>query len=112
MGSIGSFEKLKQSSEFSSIYKKGKKWHSDGVVVFFKKGLEKKVGFTASKKVGNAVKRARAKRRMRALFLEINSDLVDGIYVFVAKDRMSQMSYVELKKGFLWSLKRMGCLNS
>jgi RNase P protein component len=49
---------------------------------------------------------------MRALFLEINSDLVDGIYVFVAKDRMSQMSYVELKKGFLWSLKRMGCLNS
>ncbi len=100
------------NSQFSNVYKHGKKWHSDGVVVFFKKGSEKKVGFTASKKVGNAVKRAQAKRRMRALFFENQESLIDGIYVFVAKDRMSQMSYDELKRGFNWSLKRLECLKS
>ncbi len=48
---------------------------------------------------------------MRALFFDNQDRLVDGIYVFVAKERMSQMSYEALKKGYLWSLKRLGCLN-
>jgi len=103
---------LTLNSQFTDVYKQAKRWHSDGVVVFFKKGSEKKVGFTASKKVGNAVKRAQAKRRMRALFFENQENLIDGTYVFVAKDRMSQMSYDELKRGFNWSLKRLECLTS
>ncbi len=70
------------------------------------------MGFTASKKVGNAVKRNLAKRRMRALFFEIQESLKDGTYIFVAKDRMCQMSYESLKKGFLWSLRRLDCYNS
>ena len=48
---------------------------------------------------------------MRALFVEVSSSLEDGMYVFVAKDYISQMSYTELKKGFLWSLKRLGSLS-
>ncbi len=48
---------------------------------------------------------------MRALFFDNQENLVDGIYVFVAKERMSQMSYDELKRGFIWSLKRLKCLN-
>jgi ribonuclease P protein component len=47
---------------------------------------------------------------MRALFFDNHDRLVDGIYVFVAKERMSQMSYEALKKGFIWSLKRLECL--
>jgi hypothetical protein len=43
------------------------------------------VGFIASKKVGNAVKRNRAKRRMRALFSDFESSFASGIYIFVAK---------------------------
>ncbi len=75
-------------------------------------GLEKKVGFTASKKVGNAVKRARAKRRMRALFNELSSSLKSGVYVFVAKENINQMTYEELKKSFLWSLRKLNCLEA
>lgn len=103
---------MTENSQFSYVYKHAKRWHCDGVVLFFKKGSEKKVGFTASKKVGNAVKRAKAKRRMRALFFENQKSLVDGIYLIVAKDRMNQMSYDELKKGIKWSLKRLDCLKS
>ena len=45
-------------------------------------------------------------------FFENQENLIDGIYVFVAKDRMSQMSYDELRRGFNWSLKRLECLKS
>lgn len=49
---------------------------------------------------------------MRALFFENQDNLIDGSYVFVAKERMSQMSYDELKRGITWSLKRLECLTS
>lgn len=70
------------------------------------------MGFTASKKVGNAVKRNFAKRRMRALFFEFAENLNDGIYVFVAKDQVCQMPYEELKKDLSWSFKRLNCFQS
>lgn len=46
-----------------------------------------RVGFTASKKIGNAVFRNRAKRRLRALVREVMPDLVKPgwDYVLVAK---------------------------
>lgn len=92
------------------MYTNGKKWHFDGAVIFFQEGSEKKVGFIASKKVGNAVKRNLAKRRMRAIFDEIADSLKDGAYVLVAKKQIEQMSYEAFKKGLNWSLKRMQCL--
>lgn len=102
--------KLKKNKEFSQVYQTGKKWHSKGVVVFFKEGLEKKVGFTASKKVGNAVKRNFAKRRMRALFFEVEKTLKNGTYVLVAKDQIYQMLYEDLKKDLRWSFRKLDCL--
>lgn len=59
-----------------------------------------KVGFTATKKLGNAVKRNRAKRRMRALFCEYSDSLQDGTYVFVAKVGLFDSSYEKLKHDF------------
>jgi ribonuclease P protein component len=72
--------------------------------------LKNRVGFVASKKVGNAVKRARAKRRMRALFFENQDRLIGGTYLFVAKEQINKISYDDLKRGFSWSLKRLECL--
>lgn len=92
------------------IYNHGKKWHYDGALVFYLNDTTKKVGFTASKKVGNAVKRNLAKRRLRAIFLEIQPMLNDGVYVFVAKEKIHHISYEALKKGILWSLKKLNGL--
>lgn len=47
---------------------------------------------------------------MRAIFYESQENLTSGIYILVAKERMSQMSYEALKKGFVWSVKRLECL--
>ena len=79
-------------------------------MVFYKSGLKKNVGFTASKKVGNSVKRNLARRRLKALFREIEHQLKSGSYIFVAKRKIDEMDYKSLKKGLLWSFKRLNCL--
>ncbi len=79
-------------------------------MVFYKSGLNKKVGFTASKKVGNSVKRNRARRRLKALFLELCDNLKSGSYIFVAKVKIGDMDYKSLEKNLLWSFKRLNCL--
>lgn len=58
------------------------------------------MGFTATKKIGNAVKRNRAKRRLRALFREFSSTLQDGTYIFVAKQSINEIPHEKLKDNF------------
>ena len=45
-----------------------------------------KLAFVASKKIGNAVLRAKAKRRLRACILDYEDRLNEGSYIFVAKN--------------------------
>ena len=66
-----------------------------------------RVGFVASKKIGNAVKRARAKRRLRALFLKMIPFLKDGEYILVAKAHILDTPFSELEKAFRWAIKRL-----
>jgi ribonuclease P protein component len=75
------------------VYKHATKtWHSSYFVLFYKKNDQYKVGFVASKKIGNAVHRNRAKRLLRAHFIE-NTDLLShGSYVLVAKPALKRFS--------------------
>lgn len=59
-----------------------------------------KIGFTATKKIGNAVKRNRAKRRLRALFCEHSNTIKDGTYIFVAKQSLVESSHEKLSDDF------------
>ena len=65
------------------------------------------VGFVASKKIGNAVKRARAKRRLRALFLKMIPILKNGEYVLVAKQPVLDTPFSELEKAFRRAIRRL-----
>ena len=63
--------------------------------------LNLKFGFTASKKIGNAVTRNRAKRRMRALVSrfvkeDINSFDNKSSYVLVAKSSLNKALFINL----------------
>lgn len=78
-------------------------------MVFYRLTSSKLVGFVASKKIGNAVKRAQTKRRMRAVFLELQDDLKKGTYLFVAKKDMLDISYEQYKKNIEWSFEKLGC---
>jgi len=70
------------------------------VLFFLPQNGIRKVGFTATKKIGNAVKRNRAKRRMRALFCQYSKNLKDGTYIFVAKQSLIDTPYENLEKDF------------
>ena len=63
--------------------------------------LNQKFGFTATKKIGNAVVRNRAKRRMRALVSrfvqeDINSFDNKSSYVLVAKSSLNKALFINL----------------
>lgn len=68
-----------------------------------------RTGVTASKKVGNAVARNRAKRRMRALFrqLECSHALSETDYVLVARYSFVQAAWAELSADFTIAAKRI-----
>ncbi len=79
-------------------------------MLFYKDNSAKEVGFTASKKIGNAVKRNFAKRRLRSLFLDISPLIKNGSYIFVARQNIIDMKYEDIKKGLLKSLKKINAL--
>jgi len=101
---------LKLPKEFQLVYKRGKAAHAKSSVLFYLKGKEYKNGFTASKKVGNAVYRNRAKRRLRALFLEFSPQITTGTYIFVAKEAIRNVSHDDLKRDMQRALKKVGAL--
>lgn len=63
------------------------------------------MGFTATKKIGNAVARNRAKRRLRALFYQYSPHLKEGIYIFVSKLATVSDSHAKLDADFSKMLK-------
>jgi len=105
------FGSIEHSGTFNRIYQNARNWHTPGVICFYmKNGPEIQAGFTASKKVGNAVERNRAKRRMTAIFQELQDQLKPGHYVLVAKRAIHGRSYPELKNDIAQGLKRLGGL--
>jgi len=101
---------LKLPKEFQLVYKRGKAAHAKSSVLFYLKGKEYKIGFTASKKVGNAVYRNRAKRRLRALFMEFSSEINSGTYILVAKEPIRNISYETLKSDLKKAFKRVDAI--
>ncbi len=87
-----------------------KTWHTPYFVLFYKKNPEYKVGFVASKKIGNAVHRNRAKRLLRAHFIENIDLLSEGSYILVAKPALLSKSFLETKKLYLHALKKCAAL--
>jgi ribonuclease P protein component len=71
-----------------------------------------RVGFTASKKVGGAVVRNRARRRLRALAREVLAqEAAPGYdYVLIARAETATRGYADLQKDVRSALKRLRLL--
>jgi len=82
--------------------------HGIHLILYFslKRSDECKVGFVASKKIGNAVYRNRAKRLLRAHFIENIDLLSQGSYVLVAKPVLIKENYSVTRKAYLQALKK------
>ena len=104
---------LKKRSDFLKAAK-GLKYVSRGFVLQSIKHHENveqniRIGFTASKKVGNAVKRNRAKRRLRALARDVALKYAtNGFdYVFVARKNILNMDYAALEQEVAKAIKHL-----
>ena len=100
---------LRRKSDFSLIYNKGKSVGAKYVVVFAKKnGLQyNRIAFLASKKVGNSVKRNRARRLMKESYREIKEQLAEGYdIIFIARDTINNVKCAEVKKSIDSAIQR------
>ena len=105
--------RLKKRKQFNYIYKHGKNSGCDCLTLVFNYCRLKniKVGFSASKKVGNSVKRHRAIRLMRHAVKPLIPRLQENHnYIFVAKDAILTKSFEEIQKACEYVLKKAGLL--
>lgn len=70
----------------------------------------KNVGFTATKKLGIAVIRNRAKRLLRAVFIENTDKLKSGSFVFVAKHNLVENGFHQARKDIYWALNKLNVI--
>jgi ribonuclease P protein component len=76
-------------------------------VLFYKESANRDVAFVASKKVGNAVKRNRAKRLLRAHFIQELHRLKNGSYIFVAKEPILESNFAKTSKTLHYIYKKL-----
>ena len=108
---------LKKRRDFVLSIKHGQKIHSKNFIL--QKNCNLNIsdqrlmfGFTATKRIGNAVKRNRAKRRMRALITSLLKQ--DNIlfkekysYVLIAKQSILKASFLEMHNQLKECLSRL-----
>ena len=63
-------QRLRHASQFEETYEQNRRWHGRYMVLFLRAAPDAslRLGVVASKKVGNAIARGRAKRRLREAF--------------------------------------------
>jgi len=85
--------RLKKRKQFNYIYRKGRSSHSDLLTLVYcgAKLRDIKIGFSASKKVGNSVIRHRAIRLMREAVKPYIPRMVPNMYyIFIAKEGITK----------------------
>ena len=104
-------EVLRGKNDFSAIYNKGKSVGERFIVLFYRKnnlGYTRKA-FLASKKVGNAVRRNRARRLMKESVRQLEANLAEGYdYIFIARNTILDAKCADVIRSTASALKKAG----
>jgi len=102
---------LRKQKDFDSIYKRGKSVGDRLIVLFYRKNNlpYTRTGFLASKKVGNAVSRNRARRLMKESYRNIKDELPKGYdYIIIARNTIIGKKQGEVEKSLRSAFRRSG----
>ena len=102
--------RLKKNRAFQYVYRRGHSVACRNLVMLLAPGRELKVGFSVSKKTGNAVARNRIKRRLRECFRPYLGDVKTGLYVIVARPPAAEAAFEDLRKDVRYLLKKQDAL--
>lgn len=101
---------IKQNHEFRRLYNKGKSAVSPSMVIYCRKSRldHNRLGITVSTKLGCAVKRNRARRRLRELFRLAQPKMKQGYdVILVARTRAVTISHKKLQADFDRALREL-----
>jgi ribonuclease P protein component len=105
------YRTLCRNSDFSRVYARGSSYVHPQLVLYVMKnrGRRTRIGLTATKKIGHAVDRNRARRVMRAAIAEhLDYDIGNYDLVFVARGRTPQVKSTVLSKTVATLLAKAG----
>jgi len=114
---MAQLERLTRRSEFLKVASSRRKSVAPGLILQAlsqtsgpQTGGALRVGFTASRKVGNAVARNRARRRLRAAAAAVLPDhaAIDHDYVLIARLETLERPFADLLGDLAAGLKRLG----
>ncbi len=104
---------LKENRQYRRLYQKGTSAVSRSMVIYCRKNYldHDRLGVTVSVKLGHAVVRNRARRRLREVY-RLNLDRLKTGYdiVLVARGRTLTASWKELNETFLKLCRKLGLL--
>ena len=106
-------ERIKDRKDYLAIQASGRRWGTPAFVLQAKKADDEAraphVGFTVTKKVGNAVVRNRVKRRLKEAAREIfPAKASEGWdYVVIGRYACLDIAYARIKSDLKWALNKL-----
>ena len=92
---------VKSKLEFEQLFNEGRSLASRGLVLYFIPTQQKgsRVAFCVGKKMGNAVKRNKIRRRLKEAFYQIEENTPVGYnFAWVARKKIEDMDYLLLQR--------------
>lgn len=108
---FGHEDRLHLRREFEAVYARGRRFASHSFILFLlPNGLGRsRLGVTVSRRVGDAVTRNRARRRLREVFRTNRGPMGMGFDIVLhARTSIAAATYAALEKEFLGGLGRIG----
>lgn len=110
---MSKIETLKSNMEFNRVYSKGKNFWNRNLILYVRKSDSKntRVGYSITKKVGNAVVRNKVRRRLKEIHrLYTNNIKVGYELIIIPKKNVVDISYKELESAVLHIFKLAGMI--
>ncbi len=118
---VPKLERIKKRPDYLAVASSRRKWVTPNFIIQYKpaKGDQKsdqksdrraRVGFTVTKKVGNAVVRNRCKRRLKEVARDAFAELgkVGCDYVIIGRSGSFNAPFEKLIKDMRWALEKLG----